>query len=120
MGQVQPIGGVNEKIEGFFDACQQSGLTDDQGVLIPSANVDNLMLRQDVIDAVDQGQFRVYAVDTIDQGMELLTGETAGVRGADGLFPGGTINRRVADRLAELAEAAKRFGSREREDGRDD
>ena len=120
MGQVQPIGGVNEKIEGFFDACQQSGLTGDQGVLIPRANVDNLMLRQDAIDAVDQGQFRVYAVETIDQGMELLTGETAGVRRADGLFPEGTINRRVADRLTELAEAAKRFGSREREEGRND
>ena len=120
MGQVQPIGGVNEKIEGFFDACQQSGLTGDQGVLIPRANVDNLMLRQDVINAVDQGQFRVYAVETIDQGMELLTGETAGVCGADGRFPEGTINRRVADRLTELAEAAKRFGSREREDGRND
>ena len=107
MGQIQPIGGVNEKIEGFFDACQQSGLTGDQGVLIPRANVDNLMLRQDVIDAVDQGQFRVYAVETIDQGMELLTGETAGVCGTDGRFLEGTINRRVADRLTELAAAAK-------------
>ncbi len=120
MGQIQPIGGVNEKIEGFFDACRQSGLTGDQGVIIPSTNVDNLMLRQDIIDAVDKGQFRVYAVETIDQGMELLTGRTAGVRDGDGQFPEETINRRVADRLAELAEAAKRFGSREREGGRDD
>ena len=120
MGQIQPIGGVNEKIEGFFDACRQSGLTGEQGVIIPSTNVDNLMLRQDVIDAVDRGQFHVYAVETIDQGMELLTGETAGIRSANGLFPEGTINRQVSDRLAELAEAAKRFGSHDREEGRDD
>ncbi|MDH3664326.1 MAG: ATP-dependent protease, partial [Alphaproteobacteria bacterium] len=120
MGQIQPIGGINEKIEGFFDACRQSGLTGDQGVIIPSTNVDNLMLRQDVIDAVDKGQFSIYAVETIDQGMELLTGQTAGVRGGDGQFPEETINRQVADRLVELAEAVKRFGSREREDDRDD
>ncbi|MGI9416598.1 MAG: Lon protease family protein [Geminicoccaceae bacterium] len=120
MGQIQPIGGVNEKIEGFFDACGQSGLTGDQGVIIPHTNVDNLMLRQDVIDSVEQGQFRVYAVETIDQGMELLTGEIAGTRDADGRFPEGTINRRIADRLTELAAAAKRFGSRDREGSRDD
>jgi lon-related putative ATP-dependent protease len=119
MGQVQPIGGVNEKVEGFFDVCKQSGLTGEQGVIIPRANVDNLMLRLDVIDAVDQGQFCVYAVETIDQAMALLTGEPAGVRDTDGRFPRGTVNRRVVDRLSELAAAAKRFGGHEQEGNRD-
>jgi predicted ATP-dependent protease len=115
-GQVQAIGGVNEKIEGFFDVCRQDGLSGEQGVLIPTANVEHLMLRQDVVEAVREGRFRVHAVETIDQGIELLTGVPAGERGADGRFPDGSINQRVEARLAEMAEAVRRFGGRDGEE----
>ncbi|NNG03476.1 MAG: AAA family ATPase [Inquilinus sp.] len=109
LGRVQAIGGVNEKVEGFFDVCHQAGLTGTQGVLIPAANVPHLMLRQDVVDAVGEGRFRVYAVETVDQGLELLTGRPAGERGADGQFPEETVNRLVEDRLLAFARAAKAF-----------
>jgi lon-related putative ATP-dependent protease len=102
LGRVQAIGGVNEKIEGFFDLCNARGLTGDQGVLIPVANVKHLMLRQDVVDAVAAGKFHVYPVDHIDQGIELLTGIPAGVRDKKGKYPKGTVNRRVEDRLEEF------------------
>ena len=108
-GQVQAIGGANEKIEGFFEVCRTAGLTGDQGVLIPASNVKHLMLRREVVEAVAAGRFRVYAVETVDQGIELLTGVPAGEREASGLYPEGSINRRVEDRLTELAEAARRF-----------
>ncbi|MGB8274207.1 MAG: ATP-binding protein [Alphaproteobacteria bacterium] len=108
-GQVQPIGGVNEKIEGFFDVCKDAGLTGDQGVIIPAANVKHLMLRNDVVEAVRNGKFRVYAVEQADQAMELLTGVTAGERGADGTFPKGSLNRMVEDRIVRLSERAKAF-----------
>jgi len=103
-GQVQAIGGVNEKIEGFFDVCRARELTGEQGVLIPASNVKNLMLRRDVVDAVRDGKFHVHAVETIDQGIEILTGVPAGERDASGNFPAGTINQRVEARLVELAE----------------
>lgn len=109
-GEVQAIGGVNEKIEGFFDICAQSGLTGEQGVMIPVSNVQHLMLRQNVIDAVAAGKFHIHAVATIDQGIELLTGIKAGLRGADGKFPADSINGRVEARLIAFAEAARRFG----------
>ncbi|MCB8987835.1 MAG: Lon protease family protein, partial [Ardenticatenaceae bacterium] len=108
-GQVQAIGGVNEKIEGFFDICRSRELTGSQGVLIPAANVKNLMLRQDVVSAVAEGRFHVYPVETVDQGIELLTDMPAGERQADGRFPPDTLNRRVADRLEELAETQRSF-----------
>lgn len=108
-GQVQAIGGVNEKIEGFFDLCAARGLTGEQGALIPVSNVKHLMLRHDVVEAVAQGKFSIYPVATIDEGIELLTGIPAGVRGEDGLYPVGTINRMVEDRLAELADKRKAF-----------
>ena len=92
-GQVQAIGGVNEKIEGFFDICTARGLTGDQGVLIPAANVKHLMLRQDVVDAVAAGRFHVYPIATIDEGIELLTGVPAGEPDAEGRYPEGTVNR---------------------------
>ncbi|HRK20035.1 MAG TPA: ATP-binding protein [Hyphomicrobiaceae bacterium] len=111
-GEVQAIGGVNEKIEGFFDTCAKRGLTGDQGVLIPASNVQHLMLRQDVVDAVRDGRFSIYAVRTIDQGIELLTGLPAGERDASGTYPPGTINARVEDRLRRFAENAKKFGGR--------
>jgi predicted ATP-dependent protease len=116
-GRIQAIGGVNEKIEGFFDICRRRGLTGDQGVLIPLANVKHLMLRRDVVEAVEAEQFNVYAVDRIDQALELLTGLPAGVLGEDGLFSEGSVNRRVQDRLAQLADARRSFGGREDGDG---
>ena len=104
LGRVQAIGGVNEKIEGFFDLCRARGLTGDQGVLIPAANIKHLMLRQDVVDAVAEGKFHVFPVDQIDQGIELLTGLPAGVRDAKGKYPKGSVNRLVEDRLTETAK----------------
>jgi len=109
-GEVQAIGGVNEKIEGFFDICKARGLTGDQGVLIPKSNVQHLMLRQDVIEAVREGKFAIYAVSHVDEGMEILTGVKAGERGEDGQFPPGTINRLVEDKLKLFAERARAFG----------
>ena len=106
-GQVQAIGGVNEKIEGFFEACEVNGLTGDQGVLIPRSNVRHLMLRDDVVKAIEAGRFHVWPVATIDQGIELLTGVAAGEADADGTYPAETINGKVAARLAELAAAAR-------------
>jgi len=114
-GRVQPIGGVNEKIEGFFDTCKAKGLTGEQGVLIPEANVQHLMLRADVIEAVDQGKFNVYPVRTIDQGIEILTGMAAGEPDAEGRFPEDSINGRVYQRLSEMAQARKKFGPMEME-----
>jgi predicted ATP-dependent protease len=112
-GRVQPIGGVNQKVEGFFDVCQARGLTGDQGVIIPTANTRHLMLRQDVIAAVAEGQFHIWAVDTVDQGIALLTGQEAGALDENGLYPAGTVNRAVADRLAEMAKALKKENDEE-------
>ena len=114
-GVVQPIGGVNEKIEGFFDVCEERGLTGDQGVLIPVANADNLMLRPDVVAAVEADEFHVYPVETIDQGIELLTGVEAGTRDEPDGFPDGTINGKVEARLREFADRRRQFA---RTDGR--
>ena len=108
-GEIQAIGAVNEKIEGFFDVCQRRGLTGEQGVLIPAANVKHLMLRHDVVEAVAQQKFHIYPVSTVDQGIELLTGLPAGERDENGLFPDGTINQRVEVRLLILAEQARAF-----------
>ncbi|MEJ8566051.1 Lon protease family protein [Elongatibacter sediminis] len=109
-GHVQAIGGVNQKIEGFFDLCAARGLTGKQGVLIPKANVKHLMLRDDVIDAVRDGQFQVYPVEHVDQCLERLTGMDAGQADADGVFPEGTINQRIQARLLDLAEKRRNFG----------
>lgn len=102
-GDVQAIGGVNEKIEGFFDVCRSAGLTGEQGVLIPAANVKNLMLRQDVVEAVSEGKFHIYPVSTVDEGLQILTGKAAGKRGNDGLYPAGSINQRVEHKLSDYA-----------------
>jgi lon-related putative ATP-dependent protease len=108
-GIVQPIGGVNEKIEGFYDICAQRGLTGDQGVLIPAANADNLMLRQEVVAAAEAGDFHIYPVETIDQGIALLTGCKAGTRDEQGAYPDGTINAMIEARLRAFAEQRRRF-----------
>jgi len=101
-GEVQPIGGVNWKIEGFFEACTARGLTGKQGVIIPKANLPELMLRPDVVQAVKDGKFHIYAVATIDEGIELLTGVPAGEADKKGVYPPGTVNGKVMARLAEL------------------
>ena len=110
-GQVQAIGGVNEKIEGFFDLCKANGLNGGNGVLIPASNATHLMLRDDVIEAATAGTFHIYPIKTIDQGIELLTGKPAGKRGRNGTFPAGTLNRMVDDRLMALADARRSFAA---------
>jgi lon-related putative ATP-dependent protease len=116
-GEVQAIGGVNEKIEGFFDLCDARGLTGSQGVLIPATNVKHLMLHRRVVAAVEAGKFHVYPVETIDQGIGILTGQPAGARGADGRFLEGSVNRMVEERLIELAEKRRAFGRPPGKDG---
>lgn len=108
-GEIQPIGGVNQKIEGFFDVSKANGLTGNQGVMIPCQNIRNLMLREDVIKAVKDGQFHIYAVKTIDEGIEILTGMPAGEKQPDGRYPEGTVNYRAEKRLRELAEGVKEY-----------
>jgi lon-related putative ATP-dependent protease len=110
-GVVQPIGGVNEKIEGFFDVCSGKGLNGSQGVIIPASNVRHLMLRHDVVDAVSSNQFHIYPIETIDEGIELLTGIPTAQRDADGAYPEDTFNRMVSDRLVEMAEKRRAFDS---------
>lgn len=108
-GEIQPIGGVNEKIEGFYQVCKVVGLTGSQGVMIPAQNVRNLMLREEVIEAVREGRFHIWAVRTIDEGLEVLAGLPAGEPREDGTYPEGTINAQVSRRLAHLAERLRRF-----------
>ena len=108
-GEIQAIGGVNEKIEGFFDICAKRGLTGTQGVLIPEANVQHLMLRKDVIDACAAGRFAVYPIATINEGIALLTGIAAGERGADGAYSPDSVNRRIEDRLRAFASIRRNF-----------
>lgn len=100
-GEIQPIGGVNEKIEGFFDVCVHNGLTGKQGVIIPRTNVDNLMLRSDVVQAVEDGRFTIYAIDTVDDGIEILTGVKAGKPDNKGNYPKGTVNYLVEENLRQ-------------------
>ncbi|MGE5718150.1 MAG: Lon protease family protein [Acidobacteriota bacterium] len=108
-GLVQPIGGVNEKIEGFFDVCRERGLTGDQGVIIPKGNVKNLMLRRDVVAAVESGRFHVHAVADVDEAIELLTARPAGAPDVEGRFAEGTFGARVEARLLAFAEEARKF-----------
>jgi lon-related putative ATP-dependent protease len=110
-GEVQAIGGANYKIEGFFDICRERGLTGDQGVIIPQSNVQHLMLREDVVEAVREGRFKVHSVSTIDEALELLTGVTAGERAPDGTYPSGSINALVQAQLTRYAERLREFTS---------
>jgi predicted ATP-dependent protease len=109
-GQIQPIGGVNEKIEGFFHVCKAQGLTGTQGVIIPHQNVKDLMLKNEVVQAVKDGKFRIYPVKSVDQGIEILTGVKAGEIKEDGSFDEGTVNYLVDKQLKEYAENLRRFG----------
>ncbi|HUI66848.1 MAG TPA: ATP-binding protein [Nitrospirota bacterium] len=106
-GEMQPIGGVNEKIEGFFAVCRNRGLTGEQGVVIPKINVKNLMLKKDVIEAVREGKFNIYAVTTVDEALEIMTGMPAGNRKADGTYPEGTVNDLVDKKLKEMSKKQK-------------
>ena len=110
-GEVQAIGGVNEKIEGFFEVCKAKGLTGKQGVMIPESNVQNLMLREEVVNAVKEGKFHMYSVKTIDEGIEVLTGVEAGAPQKDGTFEEGTVNYKVNKRLKDMAEKLREFAS---------
>lgn len=108
-GEVQAIGGVNEKLEGFFEVCKAKGLNGDQGALIPASNVQNLMLKEEILEAAKAGKFRIYPVRTIDEGIEVLTGVPAGSRREDGTYEEGTVNYLVDRRLREMAETLKGF-----------
>jgi predicted ATP-dependent protease len=116
-GEVQPIGGVNQKIEGFFKVCQAKGLTGDQGVLVPQTNLRNLMLHEDVIEAVKKGLFHIYSATTIDEGIEILTGVPAGAKKKDGTYPAGTINYLVDKQLRDMAKMLKDFYAEEKMGG---
>lgn len=116
-GEVQPIGGVNHKIKGFFDICKHKGLTGSQGVIIPSKNVRNLMLDREVIDAVREGKFHIWPVSTVEEGIEILTGKEAGEPLDDGSYPEGTLFRKIDDRLREITEIVQNFG-KESENGK--
>lgn len=108
-GEVQAIGGVNEKLEGFYEVCKLKGLDGNQGVLIPASNVQNLMLKEEIVEAAEDGKFRIYPVRTIDEGIEILTGVPAGIRKEDGTYEEGTVNYLVDKRLQEMAETMRGY-----------
>lgn len=108
-GEVQAIGGVNEKIEGFFEVCKIMGLNGKQGVIIPESNVQNLMLKEEIVKAAEEGNFHIYPVKTVDEGIEILTGVPAGKRKKDGTFEEGTVNYKVNKRLQEMAKGLRKF-----------
>ncbi|WP_319778914.1 AAA family ATPase [Maridesulfovibrio sp.] len=110
-GEVQPIGGVNQKVEGFYLCCKHAGLTGNQGVMIPEPNVKDLMLRKEIVEAVREGQFHIWSVENIEQGIEILTGHSAGEKDEEGKYPEESIYGKVDARLIELAEGLKNFGS---------
>lgn len=116
-GEIQPIGGVNQKIEGFFDVCKAKGLTGEQGVIIPYQNIRNLMLREDIIKEVQEDNFHIYSIKTIDEGLEILTGIPAGTKLPDGSYPEGTVNYMVDKRLKEYAERLRGYYAHATETG---
>jgi ATP-dependent Lon protease len=118
-GDVQPIGGVNEKIEGFFDVCSDRGLTGTQGVMIPKTNVDDLMLRLDIIEAVNAKKFHIWNVSTIDEGIEVLTGVAAGTKDKDGKYPAGTVNALMLEKLRAIHKQLKEFDKTDEKEKRD-
>lgn len=118
-GQIQPIGGVNEKVEGFYYVCKAHGLTGEQGVIIPHQNVRNLMLKREIVEAIRDGKFRIHPAETIDQAVEILTGMEAGERDSDGKFKEGTVNYLVDKRLKELVEEFRKLAAREKTEKRE-
>ena len=113
LGEVQPVGAINQKIEGFFDTCKVKKFTGNQGVMVPRRNIKHLMLRDDVVEAVKQGRFHIWAVSSIDEGIEILTGVKAGKKKADGTYPAGTVNFKVEQKLNEMAQKFKEFAFKE-------
>jgi predicted ATP-dependent protease len=111
MGQIQPVGGISEKVEGFYEICRKMGLTGSQGVIIPRQNLPNLILTPEVQQAVADGTFHIYTIETIDEGLEILTGMNAGKRAAKGAFSAGSVNARVEKRLREMARQVKEHGN---------
>jgi predicted ATP-dependent protease len=116
-GELQAIGGVNEKIEGFYRACRIGGLTGSQGVIIPAANVRHLMLSGEVVESVAAGRFHVWSAKLIDEGVELLTGVAAGIREQDGSYPPGSVHARVQERLERWRQVEENSPSGARQDG---
>jgi predicted ATP-dependent protease len=116
-GKVQPIGGINEKIEGYYAVCKAKGLTGKQGVIIPRPNLKSLMLDRDVREAVEKDEFHIWAVETVDEGIEILTGMPAGERDSSGNWPEGTINGKVDQRLLKMAETLYKFGKGDEKGG---
>jgi predicted ATP-dependent protease len=112
-GEIQPVGGVTRKIEAFYDICKHKGLTGRQGVIIPAKNVRHLMLKQDVIESVAEGQFHVWPITTVEEGVPILMDLQAGTLGPDGTYEEGTLFRKVDDRFREIAEIVKAFGKEE-------
>jgi predicted ATP-dependent protease len=109
-GQIQPIGGANEKIEGFYQVCKVKGFTGEQGVVIPHQNVRNLMLKKEVLEDIRNGKFHIYPVETVDQALKIMTGKEAGSRGDSGKFKRGTVNYLVDRKLKAFAEDYRKFG----------
>jgi len=116
-GEIQAVGGVTRKVEAFFDICKHKGLNGRQGVIIPEKNVRNLMLKQEVIDSVKAGQFHIWPISTVEQGIEILTGTEAGELQPDGTYPEGTLFNKVDERFLEIAEIVKKFAKEEEEEG---
>ena len=114
-GEIQPIGGINEKVEGFFDVCKARGLTGTQGIIMPHQNVQNLMLKAEVVEAVKKGKFHLYPVASIDDGIEILTGVKAGDPKPDGGYEEGTVHDLVDQELQRLAQSLKDSGPDNRE-----
>jgi len=110
-GMIQPVGGINEKIEGFYHVCKVKGLTGQQGVIIPALNVKHLMLKEEVIDAVKKKKFHIWAISTVDEGIEILTGKKAGEKDKRGKYPRGSINYLVAHKLQEYSEKFSKLKS---------
>jgi len=117
-GEVQPIGGVNQKIEGFFDLCKSRGLDGSHGVIIPRRNVKHLMVKQEVVDAVNEGKLAIYSIDKMEEGLEILSGMTAGAMNEDGTYPENTINNLVMKRFTEISQALEAKKDKEEESGR--
>jgi predicted ATP-dependent protease len=115
-GEILPVGGVTRKIEAFFDICEARNFTGGQGVIIPEANVKDLMLKPKVIDAVKQGKFQIWAISKVEEGLEILTGQPAGTPGPDGRYPEDSVFAKVDDKLRKLAEEAKLFMQKEEEE----
>jgi predicted ATP-dependent protease len=115
-GEVQAIGGANEKIEGFFEICKIKGLNGKQGVLIPHSNVKNLMLKKEVVEAVRNNKFKIYGIKTIDEGIEVLTGVKAGKRGKNGKFAKDTINYAVDEKIKEFTEKISKLAEKKEKD----